>query len=136
MRTTLHRPIGAFTLMAAGALVATLSVPQVCAQPNPSGDQLHQLMQHRRELSNRAVEETKTRRFEEGKSDSTFPSDLMAAKKGGVVRVLTREEQKAIQHNERGLELFAKNKLDAAMKQYQEAIRSDPKLAAAHNNLG
>ena len=135
-RTTLHRPIGACTLMAAGALVAALSAPQVCAQPNPSADQLNQLMTHRREMSNRAVEETRTRRFEEGKSDSTFPSDLMAVKKGGVVRALTPEEQKAIRHNERGLELFSKGKLDAALKEYQDAIRSDAKLAEAHNNLG
>ena len=134
--TRVHPAIRAFTLLAAAAFASASSAPDVCAQPNPSADQLNQLMQHRRELSTRAVEETRTRRFEEGKSDSTFPSDLMAARKGGVVRVLTREEQKALQHNERGLELFAKNKIDAAMKEYQEAIRSDPKLAAAHNNLG
>ena len=130
-----HAAIRAFTLLAA-AFTAAASAPDACAQPNPSADQLNQLMNHRREMSTRAVEETKTRRFEEGKSDSTFPSDMMTARKGGVVRVLTREEQKAIQHNARGLELFSKGKLDAAMKEYEEAIRSDAKLAEAHNNLG
>ena len=132
-----HPAIRAFTLLAAAAFAAAASAPDVCAQPNPSADQLNQLMTHRREMSTRAVEETKSRRFEEGKSDSIFPSDMMmTARKGGVVRVLTREEQKALQHNERGLELFSKGKLDAAMKEYQEAIRSDAKLAEAHNNLG
>ena len=131
-----HPVIRAFTLLAAAAFAVASSALDVCAQPNPSADQLNQLMQHRREMSNRAVEETKTRRFEEGKSDSIFPSDMMTARKGGVVRVLTREEQKAIHHNARGLELFSKGKLDAAMKEYEEAIRSDAKLAEAHNNLG
>jgi tetratricopeptide (TPR) repeat protein len=131
-----HPAIRAFTLFAAAGFAAAASAPDVCAQPNPSADQLNQLMNHRREMSTRAVEETKTRRFEEGKSDAIFPSDMMTARKGGVVRVLTREEQKAIQHNARGLDLFSKGKLDAAMKEYQEAIRSDAKLAEAHNNLG
>ena len=131
-----HSAIRAFTLLATAAFAAAASAPEACAQPNPSADQLNQLMTHRREMSTRAVEETKTRRFEEGKSDSVFPSDMMTARKGGVVRVLTREEQKAIQHNARGLELFSKGKLDAAMKEYEDAIRSDAKLAEAHNNLG
>ena len=135
-RITLHRPIGALTLMAAAALIATLSAPQVRAQQPSSSEQLDTLMSHRREMSTRAVEDTRTRRFEEGKSDSTFPSDMMRVRKGGVVHVLTPGEQKAFRHNERGLELFSKGKLDAAMKEYQEAIRSDAKLAAAHNNLG
>jgi tetratricopeptide (TPR) repeat protein len=135
-RTRMRRAIGTFTLMAAVAFAAALSAPEVCAQPAPSSDQLNQLMQHRQEMSSRAVNETRQRRFEEGKSDSTFPSDAANARKGGVVRALTPEQQKALKHNERGLQLFSKGKQDDAIKEYQEAIRSDPTLAAAHNNLG
>ena len=135
-RTKMRRAIGTFALMAAAALVATLSAPQGRAQQPSSSEQVNTLMIHRQEMSTRAVEETRTRRFEEGKSDTTFPSDMMVARKGGVVRALTPEEQKALQHNERGLELFSKGKLEPAMKEYQEAIRSDAKLAEAHNNLG
>jgi tetratricopeptide (TPR) repeat protein len=131
-RITLHHPIGALTLMAATALVATLSAPVHAQQP--SSGQWIDLLKMRQEVSSRAIAETNRRRFEEGKSDSTFPSD--SNKKGGVVSALTPEEQKALRHNERGLDLFSKAKLDAAMKEYQEAIRFNPKLAAAHNNLG
>jgi tetratricopeptide (TPR) repeat protein len=122
--------------MAATALVATLAAPQVHAQQPASSGQWIDLFKMRQEVSSRAIAETNRRRFEEGKSDSTFPSDMMRVKKAGVVRVLTPEEQKAIRHNERGLELFSKGKIDAAMKEYQDAIRSDAKLAEAHNNLG
>ena len=125
---------GAFVIVAAAS--AEFSLPAVRAQQPSSSDQIQQLMTHRREMSNRAVEEPTQRRFEEGKSDSTFPSDTTRAIKGGVVRAFTPEERKALQHNERGLELFSAGKLDAAIKEYQESIRSDPKLAAAHNNLG
>ena len=135
-RTRMRRAIGTFSLMAAVAFAAALSASEVCAQPAPSSDQLNQLMLHRQEMSKRAVDETRQRRFEEGKSDSTFPSDIANARKRGVVRALTPEEQKALKHNERGLELFLKGKQDDAIKAYQEAIRSNPKLAAAHNNLG
>jgi tetratricopeptide (TPR) repeat protein len=94
-------------------------------------------MQHRMEMSKRAVEETRRRRFEEGKSDSTFPSDARkATARPGVVRAVTPAEQKALKHNERGLELFSKGKLEQAVKEYEEAIRADPAFAAAHNNLG
>lgn len=134
--TRRHRTIGAFTLMTAAAFLATLSAPKVRAQQPSSSEQLDTLMTHRQEMSKRAVEETQKRRFEEGKSDSTFPSDMKNARKGGVLRALTPEQQKALQHNERGLQLFSKGKLDAAMKEYQEAIHSDPNLPAAHNNLG
>lgn len=134
-RTTLHHPIGVLTLMALAALVATLSASQVRAQQPPSSGQWIDLMKMRQEVSIRAIEETRRRRFEEGKSDSTFPSESFN-RKGGVVSALTPEQQKALRHNERGLELFSKGKLEAAMKEYQEAIRSDAKLAAAHNNLG
>lgn len=134
-RTRMRRAIGTFTLIAAVAFAAGLSAPEVCAQPAPSSDQLNQLMQHRQEMSKRAVDETRQRRFEEGQSESTFPSDIANARKGGVVRALTPEQQKALKHNERGLQLFSKGKQDDAIKEYQEAIRSDPTLAAAHNNL-
>ena len=133
--TTLQSPIGALALIAAAMLLAALSAHQVRAQPANSSVQFKDLMKMRQELSIRAIEETRRRRFEEGKSESTFPSDSFN-RKGGVVTALTPEQQKALRHNERGLELFSKGKLDAAMKEYQEAIRFDAKLAAAHNNLG
>lgn len=135
-RGKMRRVTGRFTLIAAAALLTALSAPEVRAQPNPNADQLNQLMQHRREMSTRAVEETTQRRFEDRKSDSTFPSDVANARKSGVLRALTPEEQKALQHNERGMQLFAKGKPDDAIKEYQKAILADPKLAAAHNNLG
>jgi tetratricopeptide (TPR) repeat protein len=131
-RTTESRVIGAFTLLAA----FVLSASQVCAQQPSSADSLQTLMEHRQDLSRRAVEETKQRRFEEGRSDSSFPSDNANAAKRGVIPALTPQQQKALKYNERGLELFSKGQFDGAMKEYQEAIRSDPKLAAAHNNLG
>jgi len=131
-RTTARRVICAFTLSAAFALSAL----QTCAQQPSSAQGLQTLMEHRQEMSRRAVEETRQRRFEEGKSDSNFPSDNANAAKRGVLPALTPEQQKALKHNDRGLELFSKGQFDGAMKEYQEAIRSDPKLAAAHNNLG
>ncbi|HUQ32713.1 MAG TPA: tetratricopeptide repeat protein [Pyrinomonadaceae bacterium] len=132
----IRRAIGAFTLTAAFAFVAMLSTPEVYAQQPSSSEQLNTLMLHRQEMSKRAVDETQRRRFEDGKSDSTFPSDMVYARKAGVVRALTPEEQEALKHNERGLQFFSKGKQDEAIKEYQSAIRSDPKLAAAHNNLG
>jgi tetratricopeptide (TPR) repeat protein len=132
----MRRVIGIFTFMAAVAFAAALSTPKVCAQPAPSSNQLNQLMRHRREMSSRAVDEPLRRRFEDGKSDTTFPSDLAKGRKGGVVRAHTPEEKKALKHNERGLELFSSGKQGDAIKEYQDAIRFDPKLAAAHNNLG
>ena len=131
IRTKLHR----VSVVAAAVFTGVMLAPDARAQQPSSSDQLRDLMMHRQEMSKRAVEETTRRRFEEGKSDSAFPSDAVNAK-GGVVRALTPEQQKALQHNERGLELFLKGKLDGAMKEYEAAIRSDPKLAAAHNNLG
>jgi tetratricopeptide (TPR) repeat protein len=128
------RAIGAVAVMAAAALAVLLSAPEARAQQPSSSDQVQTLMSHRQEMSKRAVDEPTRRRFEEGKSDS-FPSDAKSTK-GGVVRALTPEQQKALQHNERGLEFFSKGKLDNAIKEYEEAIRLDPKLAAAHNNLG
>jgi tetratricopeptide (TPR) repeat protein len=135
-RTRLNRELGTLAVIAAAMLLSALSAPEVRAQPNPNADQLNQLMQHRREMSTRAVEETTQRRFEDRKSDTTFPSDVANARKSGVLRALTPEEQKALQHNERGMQLFAKGKPDDAIKEYQKALLADPKLAAAHNNLG
>src|SRR4030095_16606862 len=105
------------------------------AQQPSSADQMRSLMEHRQEMSARAVGETTKQRFEDKKSDTTFPSDS-AKRTVGVLRALTPEQQKALQHNERGLALFSKGKLDGAIKEYEEAIRLDPKLAAAQNNLG
>ena len=127
----IKRAIG---LVATVAFAVALSLSETRAQQASPPEQLNTLMTHRQELSTRAVEETKQRRFEDGKSDTTFPSDVYKIR--GVLRALTPEEQKAVRHNERGLELFAKGKIDEAIKAYQEALRFDPKLAAAHNNLG
>lgn len=134
--TRMRRAIGTFTLMVAAASLAFLSAHEVCAQQPSPAEQLNTLMLHRREMSSRAVDETRQRRREEGKSDSTFPSDITNGRTRGVVTALTPEQQKALKHNERGLQFFSKGKHDDAIKEYQEAIRSDPKLAAAHNNLG
>src|SRR2546423_10464283 len=123
------------SIVGAAMFTGVALTPVARAQQPSSSDQVNTLMTHRQEMSKRAVEEPTRRRFEEGKSDSAFPSDAVNAK-GGVVRALTPEQQKALQHNERGLELFLKGNLDGAMKEYEAAIRSDPKLAAAHNNLG
>jgi tetratricopeptide (TPR) repeat protein len=107
------------------------------AQMPDSSQAMRKLMEHRMEMSGRAVEETQRRRFEEGKSDTRFPSDAdKAAGRPGVVRAVSPEERKALAHNERGLEHFAKGKLEQAVKEYNEAIRAYPALAAAHNNLG
>ena len=133
-RTKMRRATSFFTLMAAAGFAA-ISAHEARAQQPSSSEQLNTLMTHRQEMSSRAVEETKQRRFEDGKSDSRFPSDANTTKPG-VVPALTPERQKALRHNERGLGLFAKGQLDEAIKAYQDAIRSDPQLAAAHNNLG
>jgi tetratricopeptide (TPR) repeat protein len=134
-RTRTCRATVVFILMAVAAFTVAVS-PEARAQQPSSAEGLNTIMAHRQDLSRRSVEETKQRRFEEGKSDSNFPSDALIGTKGGVVRALTPEEQKALRHNERGLELFSKGKIDGAIKEYQEAIRADQKLAAAHNNLG
>lgn len=120
----------------AASLAAALWAPNARAQQPSSAEQLRLLMEHRQDLSARAVRETSRRRFEDGKSESHFPSDSANRSKGGVLPVLTPEEQSALRHNDRGLEFFTRGKLDDAIKEYHAAIRSDPKLAAAHNNLG
>ena len=94
------------------------------------------LMQRRMEESQRAVNETLRRRFEENKDRSRFPSDSDAWAKPGVVRAVSPEEQKALARNERGLEYFSKNDYGRAIKEYEEAVRIYPALAAAHNNMG
>jgi tetratricopeptide (TPR) repeat protein len=127
-----------FALLPLAALAVALSCMQARAQRTMSdAENMRSIMQSRMELSRRSIEETRRRRFEEGKSDTTFPSDAEnGAARAGVVRVATPAELKALKHNERGLELFSKGKLEQAIKEYEEALRADPSLAAAHNNLG
>lgn len=125
------------------ALLASLFVLAVSAgaraqSPAPdSSESYRTLMRHRMEMSNRSVDETQKRRFEEGKSDSTFPSDAnRSSAKPGVVRAVSPAEQKALARNERGLEYFSKNDFGRALREYEEALRLYPALAAAHNNMG
>ncbi|HYY99123.1 MAG TPA: tetratricopeptide repeat protein [Pyrinomonadaceae bacterium] len=109
---------------------------QQSSAPDNSPD-LSRLMQHRMEMSNRSVDETQKRRFEEGKSDSRFPSDAnRSSAKPGVVRAVSPAEQKALARNERGLEYFSKSKFEQALHEYEAALKLYPALAAAHNNMG
>jgi len=123
------------TLLLAGGLITLVFACEARSQQPSSADQMRTLLEHRQDLSARSVQETTKQRFEDKKSDTTFPSDRVK-NTVDVVRALTPEQQKALQHNERGLQLFSKGKLEGAIKEYQEAIRLDPKLAAAQNNLG
>ena len=124
-----------YTLLTFAAL-ALFAAPQARAQLD-SQQAYSSLMQQRMEMSMRAVAEAQRRRFEEGKSDTNFPSDAnRAGAKPGVVRAVSPEERKALAHNERGLEHFGKGRVEQAVKEYNEAIRAFPSLAAAHNNLG
>lgn len=128
-----RRPV--FFIPALAALALTCADAR--AQQTPTGaERMRDARQYREEMSKRALEATRRRRFEEGKSDTTFPSDAASAAKPGVVRAASPAEQKALRHNERGLELFSKGKLEQAVKEYEEAIAAHPALAAAHNNLG
>src|ERR1044071_3560096 len=130
-----HESRAPYVLLTLAALALTCATAR--AQAADPSQSMRTLMQHRMEMSNRAVAETQRRRFEEGKSDTRFPSDANKAEvKPGVVRAVSPEERKALAHNERGLEHFAKGKLEQAVKEYDEAIRAFPLLAAAHNNLG
>ena len=126
-----------FVLIALAALAPLMFAPRAGAQGLDSSQALIKLMEQRREMSSRAVSETQRRRFEDGKSDTVFPSDASkAGARPGVVRAVSPEERKALAHNERGLEHFAKGKIEQAVREYNEAIRAYPALAPAHNNLG
>lgn len=123
-----------FVTLAAPALTCAADAR---AQQTPTdAERMNDARRYREEMSKRALETTRRRRFEEGKSDSTFPSDAASAAKPGVVRAASPAEQRALRHNERGLELFSKGKLEQSVKEYEEAIAAHPALAAAHNNLG
>jgi tetratricopeptide (TPR) repeat protein len=135
MRIKLFSDANVFTLLVTAALTAVVFAHEARSQQPSSAEQIQTLMTHRQEMSARSVQETNKQRFEEKKSDTRFPSDSVK-RTVGVLRALTPEQQKALQHNERGMELFSKGKLDGAIKEYEQAIRLDPKLAAAHNNLG
>lgn len=125
-----------YTLLTLAAL-ALSAAPPAGAQTPGSSRAYAELMEQRMEMSSRAVTETRRRRFEEGKSDTTFPSDANKVEaRPGVVRAVSPEERKALAHNERGLAHFEKGKVEQAVREYNEAIRAYPALAAAHNNLG
>ncbi|HWS86227.1 MAG TPA: tetratricopeptide repeat protein [Pyrinomonadaceae bacterium] len=125
-----------YALLPLAALALLACAPRARAQLDP-GAAYRTLMQQRMEMSVRAVTEAQRRRFEEGKSDTHFPSDAnKAGAKPGTVRVVSPEERKALAHNERGLGHFEKGRVEQAVKEYEEALRAFPSLAAAHNNLG
>jgi superkiller protein 3 len=128
-----RRPV--FFIPALAALALTCA-PARAQQTPPGAERMRDARQYREEMSKRALETTRRRRFEEGKSDTAFPSDAASAAKPGVVRAASPAEQKALRHNERGLELFSKGRLEQAVEEYEEAIAAHPTLAAAHNNLG
>ena len=133
----MHYKDAARALAASLFVLAALSASRAQSPATDSSEALNTLMQHRMEMSNRSVDETQKRRFEEGKSDSRFPSDAnRAGAKPGVVRAVSPEEQKALARNERGLEYFSKGKFEQAVKEYDEALKLYPQLAAAHNNMG
>jgi tetratricopeptide (TPR) repeat protein len=136
VRRAAARWLSKFLPLAALALTCVTCLTARAQQSTAdSSESYRTLMQHRMEMSNRSVAETQRRRFEDGKSDTSFPSDANKAAPG-VVRAVSPEEQKALAHNARGLEQFSKGKLEQAVKEYGEAIRAYPALAAAHNNLG
>lgn len=119
-----------------------LALPHAAARaqqrmPDPN-EAYRLLMQRRMAESQRAINETLRRRFEEGKNDGTFPSDAgnKAAAKPSVVRAVSPEERQALARTDKGLDYFSKNKFEQAVKEYDEAIRLYPELAAAHNNRG
>ena len=106
---------------------------------NPDPAEAYKILAARRmEMSKRAVDETLRRRFEEGKPTQSFPSDALKREAGkpGVLRAVSPEERRALERNEKGLSLFSKGKFEQAAREYAEAIRAYPALAAAHNNLG
>jgi tetratricopeptide (TPR) repeat protein len=120
-------------------LLASLPCAAARAQGGPTDPNAayRQLMQHRMEQSERSVEETQRRRFEDKKDSDRFPTDSdKAAAKPGTLRAVSPEEQRALAHNERGLDYFSRGKFEQAVKEYDEAIRAYPALAPAHNNRG
>jgi tetratricopeptide (TPR) repeat protein len=129
-----------FARAAAASLILLLSCTAALAQGNvlETSDAYKVLAARRMEMSKRAVDETLRRRFEEGKPTQSFPSDAARREAGkpGVLRAVSPEERRALEHNEKGLALFSKGKLEQAVREYAEAIRAYPALAAAHNNLG
>jgi tetratricopeptide (TPR) repeat protein len=143
LKNVFRRLAAAVSRAAAHALVVSFALVVPCASARAQGGGLDPnasyrlLMERRMEMSKRSVDETLRRRFEEGKSEGPFPSDAnKAAARAGVVRAASPEEQKALAHNEKGLDYFSKNKFEQAVKEYDEALRLYPGLAAAHNNLG
>lgn len=120
-------------------LVAALACAPARAQQGPADPNAayRELMQRRMEQSERAVEETQRRRFEDRNEHERFPSDSdKAAAKPATVRALPPEEQRALAHNEKGLDYFTRGKFEQAVKEYDEAISAYPALAPAHNNRG
>ena len=123
-----------FASLAAALACAAARAQQAPADPNAA---YRQIMQHRMEQSERAVEETQRRRFEDGKEHDRFPTDAdKSAAKPGTVRAVSPEQRQALAHNEKGLDYFSRNKFEQAVKEYDEAIRLYPTLAPAHNNRG
>ncbi|HEV2863970.1 MAG TPA: tetratricopeptide repeat protein [Pyrinomonadaceae bacterium] len=128
-----------FKRAAVAPLVLVLLGTAAHAQSVPDPQEGYKILAARRmEMSKRAVDETLRRRFEEGKPTQSFPSDAAKKEAGkpGVLRAVSPEERRALEHNEKGLALFSKGKFEQAARAYSEAIRAYPALAAAHNNLG
>lgn len=140
MKPRTRRParLAAQTSLAALALAWPCAAARAQQGSLDSAQAYRILAQRRMELANRSVAETQRRRFEEGKSNTQFPSDAarQAEARPGVLRALSPAEQKAHRHNEKGLALFEKQKFEPAIKEYDEAIRAFPDLAAAHINRG
>ncbi|MFL6211167.1 MAG: tetratricopeptide repeat protein [Pyrinomonadaceae bacterium] len=125
--------------LAYGVLFATMLLPSVRAQaqarnPLDPNEQYRRLMEERMRQSQRIVEEIARRRFEEHKDEPRLASDALTAP--GVVRAISPAERQALAHTEKGLDYFDAHKFEQAIKEYDEAIRICPTLAAAHNNLG
>lgn len=119
--------------------LALLQASAYAQQRSPDPEEAYRvLMQRRMERSQHAVTETLRRRFEEGKNTGAFPSDAenKAGAKPAVVRAVSPEERKALAHTDKGLDYFSRNKFEQAIKEYDEAIRLYPMLAAAHNDRG
>lgn|GEM_PF-1582604 len=120
------------------ALAPALFAVSTYAQRQPDPNEAYRvLMERRMRETQQAVSETIRRRFEEGKGGGSFPSDAnKVAGKPGLVRAVSPEERTALAHTAKGLDYFSKSKFELAVKEYDEAIRVFPELAAAHNNRG